>query len=428
VSLPYCLEETVGGTLGKKGHLATIIGLTCALYLPIATHPFSYDDISKVQRNERLHTLSGFLDSLATSGYSESKGRLIPNITLFLTYQLCGSTTWPYHVTNLLIHLITACLLYRFVRLLLASMRIIHDLLPLYSATVFALHPLNTEAVNYCNARPNTLCTLFYLLTCNALLSASRVCEAGSKSRRGAFVLCIVILAVCTLLCKEMGISLVVMAPILLIWLAKGRPALGSIPVRKTALAVMIVAGLVIGGIAAITTGAGRAATQAVAGSGSFGDACSRMASTIITQGGVAVRYVLLGVVPDPRRMSVYHDVPRLDEVVESGPCNGVARVLRTVVLQSIGLLAMVGTSVFLFWRRRKYPLTSFLWLWIVVTLLPTSLIPRDEQMVEYRTYLSMVGGSAWEYYTASVSFSDCAIGCPNSLEGFVYYRFAYLL
>ena len=64
------------------------------------------------------------------------------------------------HLENILLHALNALLVYTAARIILDDDR--HDL-PLLAATLFALHPINTEAVNWISGRTDPLATFFCL-------------------------------------------------------------------------------------------------------------------------------------------------------------------------------------------------------------------------------------------------------------------------
>ena len=81
-----------------------------------------------------------------------------------LTFWLNGSTPFEYHLVNLLLHIAVVCLL----------LGLLQNLIPLEAAfaaaLLFAIHPIQSEAVAYIFARGTLLATLFCLLSWRAWL------------------------------------------------------------------------------------------------------------------------------------------------------------------------------------------------------------------------------------------------------------------
>jgi hypothetical protein len=106
-------------------------------------------------------------------------GRPLVNLSLAVNYAIGGLDVRSYHVTNLALHLLVALAFFGVVRRTLRLSRMPHDLaacadgLALGCALVWALHPLNTEVVNYVVQRTESMMALCYLD--DALLRHPRV-------------------------------------------------------------------------------------------------------------------------------------------------------------------------------------------------------------------------------------------------------------
>jgi len=77
--------------------------------------------------------------------------------TFWLNYRFAGREPLLWHTVNLALHAGCALVLYRLLRRLLPEAA-------LFGALIFALHPIQSEAVDYVYARAILLCTLFSLL------------------------------------------------------------------------------------------------------------------------------------------------------------------------------------------------------------------------------------------------------------------------
>jgi tetratricopeptide (TPR) repeat protein len=98
-------------------------------------------------------------------------GRPVVNLTLALNYAISGLDPWSYHAVNLGIHLLAGLALFGLVRRTVlrsaaaAPCRDTALLLALAVASLWALHPLQTESVTYLVQRAESLMGLCYLLT-----------------------------------------------------------------------------------------------------------------------------------------------------------------------------------------------------------------------------------------------------------------------
>jgi tetratricopeptide (TPR) repeat protein len=110
--------------------------------------------------------------------------RPFANFTLAVNFALGALDPRGYHIVNLAIHAASTLLLFGILRRtfqapLLAEKLAAHSLsLAALCSLLWALHPIQTEAVNYTHQRVETLMAMFYLLT---LYCWIRGAEGGSK-------------------------------------------------------------------------------------------------------------------------------------------------------------------------------------------------------------------------------------------------------
>ncbi len=112
---------------------------------------FHFDDYS-LFTNHAVTAPSGPLELLRPL-----QSRPLTYLTFWADYQAAGVNPLAWHAVNLLLHI--ACVLLVFA----ALRRLIPERAALLAAALFAVHPLNAEAVNYVFARGTLLCTLFTL-------------------------------------------------------------------------------------------------------------------------------------------------------------------------------------------------------------------------------------------------------------------------
>jgi protein O-mannosyl-transferase len=89
-----------------------------------------------------------------------------------------GLSPFWMHLENILLHLTNAVLVYFLVRRLITSSKI-NSLAPLAASLLFALHPLNTESVNWISGRTDVLATAFLLASSLFLVEYK---ESGRKA------------------------------------------------------------------------------------------------------------------------------------------------------------------------------------------------------------------------------------------------------
>ncbi len=115
-------------------------------FSPALAGGFYLDDLSLL--DDPAFTTPGGLTDLA------GRVRPLTNLTLWANFQLHGDAPFGFHLVNLLLHLAAIAFAYD------ALTRLLPGPAALLAATVFALHPLQTEPVAYVFARSSVLCGL----------------------------------------------------------------------------------------------------------------------------------------------------------------------------------------------------------------------------------------------------------------------------
>ncbi len=106
------------------------------------------------------------------------QGRPLRTLSLNLDFSLFGLDPRPYHLANIVYHGVNTTLVFQVARRFLGGVR------PAFIvALLFAVHPIQTEAVTYISGRKDLLATLFYLL---AFLGFLRYC---ARAQRGPLAL-----------------------------------------------------------------------------------------------------------------------------------------------------------------------------------------------------------------------------------------------
>lgn len=128
------------------------------LYLPSIHSPFAFDDAGLPFDNLNFGD-ARFLAWVAGL-------RPVLMASYWINFQISGRDTLSYHVVNILIHTVNACLIFLIVRKIVEWAGINgkrRDLLSAFAAALFLAHPLQTEAVAYIAGRSESLSALFLL-------------------------------------------------------------------------------------------------------------------------------------------------------------------------------------------------------------------------------------------------------------------------
>jgi hypothetical protein len=339
---------------------------------------FQFDDVRVVLGNPALgdlgEVLRGFWGSLLRGG------RPTTEATFAVSHALGGPVPLAFHSVNLLLHLGVVLLVFSFTHAVLRLARSERFTgVALVVAGIFALHPLQSQAVSYVSQRSEVLASGLYLATLLLLLAAER----RGPCLRG------VLTAVAALAAFTLGMgakTIVVTAPVAYLLLValvppeESRDGPSSWPWRLALLVPLAGMGLfvargVLGGIEG-RSDAGFAVPGASAG------------SYLLTQWRVVATYVRLLAWPSGQNADWVFPMSRsLDEPA--------------VLLSGALLAGMLGGAALLWWqcRRRDDPAgaagraAAFGVAWFFLVLAPTSsVVPIADVLVEHRVYLASWG------------------------------------
>ncbi len=156
------------------------LGLICAmlallLYANTVGHDYTVDDGTVIKNNKI--TVGGIksIPTIFTSGYrkgfwdrKEGLYRPISVAMYAIEWQLAPDQPWLGHLINIILYILTAWLLFKFLRTLLHAH---HPLIPFLITLLYIAHPLHTEVVANIKSRDEILCFLFAILSMQQLLN-----------------------------------------------------------------------------------------------------------------------------------------------------------------------------------------------------------------------------------------------------------------
>jgi tetratricopeptide (TPR) repeat protein len=378
------------------------LGLTLAVILAYSgtlQSPFVYDDTLAIQENptiRRLWPLSDVLWPQDEGGLTVS-GRPVLNLSFAVNHAISGTNVWSYHVFNVLVHAGCALLLFGIVRRTVGhcserplTRRLDDRVLPSQPpgepaaaqsdgdngqslllgfaiAALWALHPLQTQAVTYTVQRAESLMGFFYLLTLYTFLRGAAchwLNDKHARSRRRRWWGLSVSACLLGMGTKE------VMATAPLIVLLHDRTFLaGSFRAawreRRGYYFGLAATWLVLAGLV-LSTGGNRGGTVGL-GTG------IPLWAYPMTQFEALARYLMLAVWPHP--LVFEYGTLWVKHVAEAAP-------------HALPVLLLLGATIV---ALRRWPVPGFLGTWFCLILAPTALAPGTIQMiVEHRMYLPL--------------------------------------
>ncbi len=154
-----------------------ILSIAFLSYFNTFTNSFHFDDFKYILNNEGLkedfqHVFLSYLCFPTCHDIlSNLSNRPIIFYTLHLNHSLGGFNVFGFHVVNLTVHIITCLLIFLFAKEILSINRFLKTSdqsknklnIPLISALLFAVHPMNTQVITYITGRTTSIAVCFYM-------------------------------------------------------------------------------------------------------------------------------------------------------------------------------------------------------------------------------------------------------------------------
>ncbi len=356
--------------LSSEAHLIVMVSLVMVVfvcYLNSLRNGFVFDDLELIVNNEQINSFSY---ALLFQSY-----RPIRNISYALDVALWGKNAFGFHLTNTLIHAANVLLVFALVRRLSSDL-----IVATIAALIFAVHPIQTDAVAYISGRRDLLFSFFYLLAFHFYLNYYRL---KWSARAVVYFALFLVSWLLSLMSKEMAVSL----PALVFlwhfceawepgesWWRQALVATRATLLRAKWLWLMLFVGVLTFTLYwALQKGGSERAD--ISGFKYWGDSFYLNALTVIR---VHAWYLKQLIFPTPIAQYL-----------------GAFEISRTIFDWGFGVAllvvgAVVGAGLFLLNRSR---LMAFAILSYFVLLLPVSqIIPHHELLADHYLYLPMIG------------------------------------
>jgi tetratricopeptide (TPR) repeat protein len=372
-----------------------------AVYWNSFASGFHFDDWHVIEQNPAIRTLANvprfFIDPHLTTVLRENTDlRPILLASFALNWAISGAAVWSYHVVNLALHWLAALLVFRIVRdhLWLGEDAVV---VALAAALIVAVHPLNTEPVNYISARSALLTTVFYLGAFDAAVRGRRI-GAGALFTLALLTKAIAVTLPIVLLSYRALARRRVTSTAEVGFLAAGVSDVrfrSAAPVDLLPWRFLVTLGLVAAAGLLYRVWLLPAWVQAATH-----DASVTPWIYCMTEWSAYLYYLRLFLWPDALV------IDRLDYPLA-----------RSILApQAWGSLLTLGGLGVLAWRvRDRWPIVPFAMLWYVITLAPeSSVFPLAEPVNEHRPYLAMLGLGA----LAGLALTRIAAALARAVRG----------
>ncbi|MDW8308160.1 MAG: hypothetical protein RMK20_02160, partial [Verrucomicrobiales bacterium] len=129
---------------------------TLLAYFPALRAGFVWDDTAMLTTNPFVKLPAGLFYIWASTALPDYYP--LTYTSFWIEWRLWGLNATGYHLTNILLHALSAVVLWRVLKRL-------HLPGGWLAALLFALHPVNVQSVAWIAERKNTLCMVFFLLS-----------------------------------------------------------------------------------------------------------------------------------------------------------------------------------------------------------------------------------------------------------------------
>ncbi|MDQ8184035.1 tetratricopeptide repeat protein [Pelagicoccus sp. SDUM812002] len=330
--------------------------------------PLVFDDLGSIRDNATIRPPYSLepLFNPPSEGAQTVAGRPLLNLSLAANYYFSGENYSTYRVTNVMIHLANALLVFALATQLLRLASFDEDVrtanwLPFFISLVWALHPISTTAVSYLVQRAESLTALFLLLT---LYCFSRSLDS---KRPIAWLAVSLVAAFVGSACKETMVATPFLVA-LIAW-SFGQNPDRQAPTRNFQLSIYF--GLLFLSILPTILLSQATGDRAETASMSIG---IQSLDYLKLQSWAILRYLQLAVWPAGQVFDYGRDIA----------------IPSTLAWMGYGFLIVLGLafSVYLFLKRRKI---AFIALAPFILLAPSSSVfPLADPIFEHRFYLSL--------------------------------------
>lgn len=359
-------------------HLLFILLITIALpliYGNIYHAEFIFDDYVNIVDKPGINSFIPSLDGAVNAATEQPNGgRWLPNLSFAVNYYLGGGNPFGFHIVNIFIHIVNSLLCYYLCVTTLNFPALKNTFkhkeeIALIATLLWAVHPLQTNAVTYIVQRMTSMSTLFYLsaLLCyiygrlkfKERIRSTLLFTAGIlfwimalKSKENTFILPAILFAYELFFLNPPD------------WKKDYRKLLAW-----SLVSLAVIAGCIVFFLGTniwdhiIQSYVGRNFT---------------MPERLLTESRILFFYISLLVYPFPARLNLNHDFS-ISHAIFSPP---------QTALSLAGLAVMIALIPLLF---KRYRLISFAIVWFLGNLLIESTIVPLELIYEHRLYLPAI-------------------------------------
>jgi Tfp pilus assembly protein PilF len=164
----------------RKIDIFILVFVVAAVFGSSIGHEFVWDDhvVVKNKKFETVEAIPWMFSTADSTGVEQGNPyyRPVTYLSFFVDNQLFGNNQSLYHFEQVLWHIAAVLSLYLLLQAVFG-----HRIISFVATSLFALHPVVVEPVNFIAARNNIICLIFMLLSLACLVAGTRRLNASSK-------------------------------------------------------------------------------------------------------------------------------------------------------------------------------------------------------------------------------------------------------
>ena len=360
-----------------------LILLTVVVYYPGLSGDYMFDDRNNLLQNRALEIEILDLDSLQSAAYSSGAGilrRPVSMASFALNRFFFGIDPYSHKTVNLIIHILTGCLLFLFSRLLISSYQQHRKpvlniqaarWIPVVVCGMWLVHPLNLTSVLYIVQRMTSLASLFTVAGLCLYLIGRRQMLSGKQGL--AIILAgLFVMGGLALFSKENGILLPLYMLIVEISVFRFRGKNGLTDKSIVSFFGLVVAVPALLALLYLVTH-----TESML---NYGGRNFNLQERLLTESRVLIFYLKMIIMPSVQELGLYHDDFTLSRGLLDPP---------TTLFSLLALAALILGGLLLLGKRSLISL-GILW-FFAGHALESTVLPL-EIAHEHRNYLADYG------------------------------------
>ena len=341
------------------------------IYSGTLKSPFIFDDTKRILENQNIRLTQLSLKNIVSAGFKSSKTRPIAFSSFAVNYYFNRYDPWGYHLINISVHILTAFILYLFLKTTLTLPSIDHRyqrpaLIAFFAALIWLVHPVHTQSVIYIVQRMNSLAAMLFILS---FWFYVRGRLAANRYRRWPWFAGAMLTWLVSLGCKQITVTLPFVVYLYEWYFFQN---LNTDWLKRSLKYVLVLVALAVL-LALIYTGFNP--WEKISRLNDYAQNEFTILQRSLTQLRVVLHYISLLFYPHPSRLNLDYDFALSYSLINP-------------VTTLVSLIVIVGLIALAFYLAQKQRLISFCILWFFVTLIIESSIIPLAIIFEHRLYL----------------------------------------